>query len=109
LRDILFSSDVCSAFDAFYRSNARGVFTLGGGEKNMISLLECIEVISRITGKKTDVVYKEERLGDLRYFVAENTRFKSATGWEPKVRPEEGIGKLINWIEENESLFVKRI
>ncbi|MBU0763046.1 MAG: NAD-dependent epimerase/dehydratase family protein [Candidatus Altiarchaeota archaeon] len=109
LRDILFSSDVCSAFDAFYNSHTQGIFTIGGGEECMISLLECIDHIFKITSRKTDVIYTEERFGDLRYFASDYRKFNRETGWKPKVTPPEGISKLINWIKENESLFIKTV
>jgi len=107
LRDILYASDVVTAFEAFYAKQVPGVYNIGGGEKNMISLLECIDMIQKIAGTKADVRFEKDRFGDLRYFVTDYGRFHKATGWEPKVRPEEGIGKLIGWVKDNVSLFKK--
>ena len=107
LRDILFASDVAAAFDAFYKSPVPGIYTLGGGKANMISLLECIHLIEDITGRKLDVNFERERFGDLRYFVSDYSKFKRSTGWLPKVDPKEGITKLVNWVKENDALFCK--
>ena len=107
LRDILFASDVVEAFDRFYKSPVPGLYNIGGGEKNMISLLECIEMIQKISGKKAEVKFEKDRFGDLRYFVTDYSKFHKATGWTPKVSPEAGITRLIGWVKENVKLFKK--
>jgi len=107
-RDILFASDVTEAFDSFYQKQKPGIYTIGGGEKNMISLLESIELIKDILAVKPVVKFENERRGDLRYFVADFSKFRDATGWEPQVRPEEGIRRLSDWVKENAGLFYKK-
>jgi CDP-paratose 2-epimerase len=107
-RDILYASDVAEAFDSFYRTQKPGIYTIGGGEMNMISLLESIELIGDLVGVKPLVKFENERRGDLRYFVADYSKFFNATGWEPKVRPKEGVTRLLDWIKKNEGLFYKK-
>jgi CDP-paratose 2-epimerase len=105
LRDILFAADVAEAFDSFFQRQIPGVYTLGGGRENMISLLESIEEIAAITGRRPEVRFEDERFGDLKYFVADYSKFHQHTGWRPQVRPREGIANLIQWIKENETFF----
>jgi CDP-paratose 2-epimerase len=107
LRDILYATDVAEAFDAFYRNQKPGIYNIGGGGKTMISLIECINLIDKISGKHSDIKFDKDRFGDLRYYVSDIGKAKKELGWEPKVLPEEGIKRLIEWIEKNESLFVK--
>ena len=107
-RDILYASDVAEAFDSFYRKRKPGIYTIGGGEKNMISLLESIELIGKLLAVKPSVRFENERRGDLHYFVADYSKFHEASGWEPRVQPEEGIARLIDWIKKNEGLFCKK-
>jgi len=71
----------------------------------MISLRECIDFISAALGKKVKVRFEKERLGDLRYFVCDTEKAKKRLLWQSKVRPEEGIVRLIEWIRENKRLF----
>jgi CDP-paratose 2-epimerase len=106
LRDILYASDAAAAFDTFYRSRKPGIYNLGGGPGSMISLLESIALIGRLTGTQPEVSFAPERFGDLRYFVTDYRKFHSATGWSPNVRPEEGIGRLVKWIQHSADLFV---
>lgn len=107
LRDILFASDVATAFDLFYEKSVPGIFLLGGGEENMISLLESIDLIAEKLGRRPHVRFEPERLGDLKYFVADSSRFRRLTGWVPTVPPAEGIRRLIDWAKANDSLFTK--
>jgi CDP-paratose 2-epimerase len=105
LRDILYASDAAGAFEAFYGAPESGTYVLGGGEPSMISLLECISLIEELTGRQANVGFQEGRFGDLRYFVGDTSRFREATGWRPRVLPREGVGRLIEWVRNNPSLF----
>ena len=71
----------------------------------MLSLINAIELIEKINGRKANVIYDKDRHGDLRYFVCELMKAKAELGWEPKVMPEEGIGLLMDWVNENKNIF----
>lgn len=105
LRDILYASDVAKAFDCFYEKQIPGIYNIGGGERTMISLLECVKLIDNITGKRSDVIFDKDRFGDLKYYVSDISKAKKHLDWEPKVMPEEGVEKLIEWIKKNRNLF----
>ena len=105
LRDILYASDVPAAFDAFYNSNAKGIYNIGGGIEHSISLVECLKLLSEITNKEQNIQFKESRLGDLEYFVCDIARAKKDMGWEPHVSNTQGVTKLVDWIRENINIF----
>jgi len=105
VRDILYATDAVRAFDAFYKAQAAGLYNIGGGMKNLISLMECIALIEEITGKKADVHYAPKRMGDLWYFVSDITKAKEKLGWQPKTSNKTGIGELANWVNNNISIF----
>jgi CDP-paratose 2-epimerase len=105
VRDILFAQDLVNAFDAFYRHQRPGIYNIGGGKENMISLIESIGIISDILRKKITVQYGPERLGDLRYFVCDTRKAQRQLSWAAKVRPRDGIERLIRWIQDNRELF----
>lgn len=105
VRDILFATDVCEAFDAFYKARNPGVYNIGGGEKAAISLLDCIDIIETVLGRKLKVNFSQDRHGDLRYFICDITKARAQLEWEPKVMPKEGIKRLIDWVSENKDIF----
>jgi CDP-paratose 2-epimerase len=108
VRDILYASDAAEAFDAFYKNQKPGVYNIGGGPKNIISIKECLDLLSKMTKKKQNIEQKEFRTGDLWYFVSDISKAKKELKWEPKVSNEEGIGKLVKWIEENVNIFKEK-
>lgn len=105
LRDILYASDAAAAFLAYQRNPVAGTYNIGGGPAHMTSLLECIDLIGRLSGRSSEVKFGPARDGDLSYFVCDIERARSTFGWQPRVLPEEGIGRLIRWIEDNGALF----
>lgn len=105
VRDIIYATDVAEAFLAFHERGEAGIYNIGGGPAHAISLLECIELIDRESGRKTEVGFEDSRFGDLKYFICDIGRAREKLGWEPKIRPAEGVPRLIEWVEANRSLF----
>lgn len=105
VRDIVYATDVARAFLAFYERGAAGIYNIGGGRASMISLLECIDLIDRTTGRKSRVEFQDARFGDLKYFVCNIDRARKELGWQPRVVPAEGVPRLLEWVEANRPLF----
>jgi len=106
LRDILFATDVPAAFWAFFQRGESGVYNIGGGPSHAISLLECIRLIEQITGIPAEVKFGPERFGDLKYFICDIGKARKYLGWEPQVKPQEGVAQLAAWVQQNRNLFV---
>lgn len=101
IRDIIYATDICEAFDAFYKTRKPGIYNIGGGLKTAISLLECIDLIGEINGRKPAVKFAPDRFSDLRYFICDISKAQKELGWNPQIIPKEGLPMLINWIKEN--------
>ena len=108
IRDIIYATDICEAFDAFYKTRKPGIYNIGGGLKTAISLLECIDLIGEINGRKPEVKFAPDRYADLRYFICDISKAQKELGWEPKVLPKEGVSLLINWIKENRNILATK-
>ncbi len=105
VRDIIYVTDAVRAFHAFYESGEPGIYNIGGGPECSISLLECIDMISDISGKKPEIRFGEGRHGDLLYFVCDINKAREKLNWHPQVSPRQGIGKLLDWLQTEKSLF----
>ncbi len=106
VRDVLYVSDLVSIYDKFINSRLKhGVFNTGGGPKNTLSLLELLDLLENITGKRSRVSFKEWRPSDQKVYISDIRAAKKALGWEPKVSPEEGVRKLAEWAMKNRKLF----
>ena len=104
-RDIIFASDGAKAFMDYFKNPQPGVYNIGGGPDIRISLIECIDLIGEILGKKPDVEFHEERPGDMRYFVCNIDKAKKNFGFNPTHTPRQGVEKLLQWIEANKEVF----
>jgi CDP-paratose 2-epimerase len=78
VRDNIHSHDVVRAIEEFAANPRPGeVYNLGGGRENSISMLEAIERIEQISGKKLDWRYVEEaRKGDHICYISNLGKFK---------------------------------
>lgn len=103
-RDILHAKDGAMSYYNFFQNPIPGVYNIGGGIAHKISLLECIQLIGEILGKKQEIVFEKERPGDMRYFVCDIREAKKF-GFQPTIPPREGVQRLLQWIEENKNVF----
>jgi len=108
VRDVLYVKDLVNAFDAFLSSNLRhGVFNIGGGPENTLSLLELLEFLERLTGKKPKISFSSWRPADQRVYISDISKAAKLIGWKPQVSPEEGVKKLVEWVSKNSKLFAE--
>jgi len=105
VRDILYAKDAARAFEYWFKCGSPGIYNIGAGIKNSISLGECLNLINKITCIDQDIVIKPKRFGDLYYFVCDYKKAERNFGWKPWISPKEGITELIEWIEENKEIL----
>jgi CDP-paratose 2-epimerase len=108
VRDVLYVKDLVNAFDAFLqRKNQLSgeVFNIGGGPQNTLSLLELLNMLEKLTGKRSKTKFSEWRPSDQKVYISNISKAKEKLGWNPKVSPKKGVKKLVNWVLENKNLF----
>lgn len=104
-RDIIYGSDGAQAFIDWFKKPEPGVYNIGGGPENKISLVECIHMIGEILGRKPEIEYHEERPGDMRYFICDISKATKNFGFKPAISPRKGVEMLLEWIEQNKAVF----
>jgi CDP-paratose 2-epimerase len=101
VRDLLFVEDLVEACtrgrDAIDRISGLA-FNIGGGPDNVVSVLEVVEMVGERYGRRPQVRFGDERIGDQRYYVSDTRRFAAATGWRPAVDVDEGLDELYGWL-----------
>ena len=65
-----------------------------------MSVLDFAKKIKEITGRKSEIVYKDLPVNDPRVRRPDITKAKKELGWEPKVGLEEGLKRTIEWFRE---------
>jgi CDP-paratose 2-epimerase len=102
VRDILFVEDLVEALLlARERSHdlAGEAFNLGGGPRNITSLLELLALIADLESVEPRVERQGWRPGDQRYYATNFSKFQAATGWVPKVSVANGVRRLHAWLQ----------
>jgi CDP-paratose 2-epimerase len=80
------------------------VFNVGGGMENAVSLCELTDLCRKHSGNTVNI--KEEpqtRPADIPYYVTDNTKITTATGWKPARNPNEIVMEICQWIEANQT------
>ncbi len=99
VRDILHAEDVVRLLELQAKNIKKiqgEVFSIGGGYKNTISLLELTETL----GMKPK--FSDWRPADQKVYYADTQKAKKLLGWSPEITKEEGIERLENWIKTND-------
>jgi CDP-paratose 2-epimerase len=103
VRDILCVEDLVDAFllaQEHMSTQAGQAFNIGGGPGNTISLLELLDLIGELLGRKPTVEFDRWRTGDQRYYVSDTGKFQHITGWKPNIGVSEGVERLVQWLRE---------
>lgn len=106
VRDVLYVTDLIELYDKFLQSSLKqAVFNTGGGAENTLSLLELLNLLEELTGKRSKTSYDDWRPSDQRVYISDISQAKKALNWKPKTTPKDGVKKLVNWVMENKKLF----
>lgn len=107
VRDVLYIDDLVDAFEkASATSNAIGqVFNLGGGPGNTLSILELLDILSELAGKRPEIIFAPWRPADQKVYVSDIGKAGRLLGWLPKITPKEGVVRMVEWIKENLELL----
>jgi CDP-paratose 2-epimerase len=101
VRDVLFVDDLVDAFllAQVHMSKVAGeAFNIGGGPENTVSLVELLDLIRELNGGEFVIRFEPWRLADQRYYVSNTAKFRSVSGWRPKVSVREGVRRLCEWL-----------
>lgn len=104
VRDILYIDDLVNAFllaQANMKTLSGQAFNIGGGPRNTTSLLELMDLIEALHGRRPDLRYDDWRPADQRYYVSDTSKFRKATGWQPRHGVRDGVARLYAWLKES--------
>ena len=79
--------------------NESGIFNLGNG--NGFSVLQIINSVEKVTGKKVDYCITNRRMGDPASIVASSEKARDILGWEPEYKDiDKIISSAWNWSQK---------
>jgi UDP-glucuronate 4-epimerase len=77
------------------RAPQGAVYNVGGGTE--VSMLEAVETLGRIAGRRLELVRRPRREGDAARTAADTTRIRTELGWEPVTSFEDGLAAQWRW------------
>lgn len=108
IRDVLHVDDLVAAYHAAIENRdsiAGSSLNIGGGPENTLSLLELLAYLEKTLDKKITPVWDEWRPGDQPVFVCDLEKAKRKINWSPSISVDQGVVKLIHWVQQNAALF----
>jgi CDP-paratose 2-epimerase len=112
VRDLLHVDDLVDAYEmAIDRIDvtAGRIYNLGGGPRFSLAIwAEFGPLVEGLIGRPLPASYADWRPGDQKVFIADVSRAAADFGWRPTISPEEGIPRLLAWIESHRGLFAAR-
>jgi CDP-paratose 2-epimerase len=103
VRDLLFISDLVDLYDKFLLSDMKhGVFNIGGGTDFSVSILELLDLLHGITGKRAPLTFSSWRHSDQKIYISDISKAAHQLGWKPRISPTAGLAKLVEFMTGNE-------
>lgn len=106
VRDVLAARDLVRAYNAFFESDMEhGIFNIGGGPTQTLSLNQAIVAIERITGMHSPVTYSGWRPLDQKVYTSDIRPLKDLFNWEPEISTNELLVDCVAWVKSNLEIF----
>lgn len=102
IRDYVNVVDIANAhiraLELLLHRKVNEIFNIGTGNGN--SVLEIIQKVENITGKKLNVQKSIPRKGEYAKMIASNRKAQRILGWKPQKTLEDSINSLIKWYKD---------
>jgi CDP-paratose 2-epimerase len=112
VRDVLCIDDLVRAIDAAREHQAvtaGQIYNVGGGAQNTTSLLELIDIIESLTGRRLRRQLAKARPGDQLVYVTDTFKLHRDTGWEPTLTIRETLERIYDFWKRNRDVFAPAI
>lgn len=99
-RDYTYVKDIVSGVAAAYDyvhagKNIYDIINLGNNKP--VKLMELVDMIYEITGKKKNIVHLEKQAGDVEYTCADISKAKKLLGYNPSTSMRDGLVNFAEW------------
>ena len=110
VRDVLYIDDLVDAYTLAIEHidvAAGEIYNIGGGPRNALSIWSELKplVETRLGRPVAEPQFCDARPGDQKVFVADIRKAGRDLGWTPRVSVADGVGRLVEWVVTNHTLF----
>ena len=110
VRDVLYVGDLIHAIDLVrvcLPITKGQAYNIGGGPENTLSLIELIDEIEKLTGKRPELARGPRRTGDQFIYVSDYTKFMRHTGWKPKLTVHQTLAAILDFWQQHREIFAQ--
>jgi UDP-glucose 4-epimerase len=98
IRDFVNTKDIVKANMLAMESDRSVGHPINIGTGTETSILNLAQLIKKIADKeKTPIIFKRERLGDIKKSLSTTARSRDLLGFEPSMALNEGLEEFVNW------------
>jgi UDP-glucuronate 4-epimerase len=95
-RDYTYVSDIVKGFyTALAYEGKETIFNIGSSRP--VQLLEMVQALEKVTGKKAQIQWLPEQPGDVKETFADTSKAKQELGYEASLTLEKGIANFVQW------------
>ena len=109
VRDVLHVNDLCDLIRVQLENMSRlsgAVFNVGGGRDGSVSLAELTRLCRERSNRSLEIGRDPDTQPfDIPYYVTDNARVTSATGWHPARGIEQVVDDVFSWLIEQRSVI----
>jgi dTDP-glucose 4,6-dehydratase len=97
-RSFCYVSDEIDGFLRLSKSNEH--LPVNIGNPNEFTILECAQLVLKVTGSKSQIVYEPLPQDDPKQRRPDITKARTLLGWEPKIQLEEGLRLSLDYFKK---------
>ena len=102
-RDFTFIDDIINGIIPLVKfkkrkTNLHKIYNLGSNKPQ--PLLQLVNLLEVLCGKKAKIIKKKMQLGDVRHTYANIKESKKDLKFKPKINLEQGLEQFVNWYKE---------
>lgn len=94
-RDFIYIKDVANMINLILNNKESTGETFNCGSGKPTTIKEIADKIISISGKNTDMIFKDKRKGDIKHSYADISKAKKVLGFKPEIDLTEGIKELM--------------
>ncbi len=105
-RDYTFVDDIVKGVLAAIEYTASPFEIINLGNRYAISLMELIQTIEEVTGKKANIQQHPEQAGDVPHTYADITKAQQLLHYQPTTKLKDGIQAFYEWFLQNREMLL---
>lgn len=108
VRDVLCVDDLVCAMQSVrerQETTAGQIYNVGGGRQNTTSLLELMDTIEALTGRRVRYHFAKARPGDQLVYVTDTSKLARDTGWEAKLPVRQTLERIYDFWKRHRDVF----